>query len=117
MAVLLTYITKKLKGSTLVETLVASVIIIVIFSITSLTLNTVFINTINANTSVIDVHMNKLNYLYHHQKIDTKYQENFKNWEIKFLKQIENRISFTSLEAVNTKTKKTISKKINALAQ
>ncbi len=80
----------KLKASTLIEVLVASVLIIIVFTIASLTLNNVFRSTIKNNTHAIDTHINKLIYLYQHDKIGAEYQKNFKDWSISFSKQIEN---------------------------
>ena len=103
----------KLKASTLIEVLVASVLIIVVFTIASLTLNNVFKSTIASNTHAIDSHINKLIYLYQHNKIGEKYQEDYKNWSISFSQQNNNNnISFVIVEAVQTGTKKKISKKI-----
>ena len=102
----------KLKSSTLIEVLVASVLIIVVFTIVSLTLNNVFKSTITSNTHDIDTHINKLIYLYQHDKIGAKHQEDFKDWSISFLQQNNNNISFVVVEAVQTGTKKRITKKI-----
>ena len=103
---------RKLRASTLIEVLVASVLIIVVFTIASLTLNNVFKSTITSNTHIIDSHINKLIYLYQHDKIGEKYQEDFKDWNISFSQQNNNNISFVIVEAVQTGTKKRITKKI-----
>ena len=107
---------KKLKASTLVEVLVASVIIIIVFAIASMTLNTIFKNTIKNDTHAIETHINKLQYLYRHDKIKVPYQEKFKNWHITITQQKENNISYVLTEAVqinenNTESAKKISKK------
>ncbi len=102
----------KLKASTLIEVLVASVLIIIVFTIASLTLNNVFKSTIKSNTHAIDTHINKLMYLYQHDKIGVKYQEDFKDWSISFSQKAENKSSFVIVEAVQTNTKKTVSKRI-----
>jgi len=102
----------KLKASTLMEVLVASVLIIIVFTIASLTLNNVFKSTIKSNTHTIDTQLNKLIYLYQHDKIGVKYQKDFKDWHISFSQQKENNISFIIVEAIQTNTKKNISKRI-----
>jgi len=84
----------KIKASTLIEVLVASVLIIIVFTIASLTLNNVFKSTITSNTHAIDTHINKLIYLYQHDKIGVKYQEDFKDWHISFSQQTESNIMF-----------------------
>ena len=93
---------KKVKASTLVEVLVASVLIIVIFAIASLSLNNVFKSAVKGNTSSIENELNKLQYLYQHQKINDTYQTDFGDWEIRFLKSNKNSINI-ELEAINIK--------------
>ncbi|WP_117885637.1 type IV pilus modification PilV family protein [Aureibaculum luteum] len=91
---------KKLKASTLVEVLVASVIIILIFAIASMTLNNVFQSSIQGNTHRIDTHLNKLKYLYEHDKISNDYQDSFKDYDITFSKLVENDQAYVLIEAV-----------------
>jgi len=103
---------RKLRGSTLIEVLVASVLIIVVFTIASLTLNNVFKSVLKSNTQATDTRINKLIYLYQHGKIGVKHQEDFKDWSISFSQQTENNMVFTVVEALQATTKKTISKKV-----
>jgi hypothetical protein len=103
---------RKLKASTLIEVLVASVLIIIVFTIASLTLNNVFKSTIKSNTHSIDTHLNKLLYLYQYDKISIKHQEDFKDWSVTFSQQVENNVKFIVIEAIQTNTKKTISKRV-----
>jgi hypothetical protein len=62
-------ILKKIKASTLMETLVATVLIIIVFIIASMILNNLFFNTIKNNTTQIDAHLNELQYLYINEKL------------------------------------------------
>ncbi len=101
----------KPKASTLVESLVASVIIIVVFTIASLTLNNVFNATVKNNTDRLQNRMNTLEYLYLNDKIALPYQEDFEDWNIQFLKP-QNGNSFLTVNAVHIKTKKSISRKL-----
>ena len=101
----------KLKGSTLVESLVASVIIVIVFTIASLTLNNVFRSSIKSNTDGIQNRLNKLEYLYHNDKIHYPYQETFNNWNIQLLKSDKEHAYFR-LEAVQLNSQKTISRKL-----
>ena len=73
---------KRLKAATLIESLVASVIIITIFTIASLTLNNVFKGSIEGNTSDIENRMNELEYLVIHDKIAVPYAEDYKKYQI-----------------------------------
>lgn len=110
---------KKLKASTLVEALVASVIIVLIFAIASMTLNNVFQSSIQGNAYGIDTRLHKLMYLYQHDKINYDYQESFMDYEISFSRSLENGVTYITMEAEkrnpsnqgNSK-KKTITKKI-----
>lgn len=72
----------KMAGSSIVETLVASVIIVLIFSIASLTLNNIFRTNILSDTLGIENHSNKLIYLYKNQRISTPFYDNYKGWEL-----------------------------------
>ncbi len=109
---------KKITASTLVETLVASVIIIVIFAIASLTLNNVLSSTVKSDTHSIDNHLNKLSYLYLHQKIKANYQESFEDYTISVSREVEGEKTFVVLSAVKNEasanvnsTKKEITKR------
>ncbi len=72
----------KLKASTIVETLIASLIIIIVFAITSLTLNNVFKTTIKKDTTLVQYRLNKLSYLLQKNKISIPYNEEYEGWEI-----------------------------------
>ena len=109
MALLLKHISKRVNASTLVEVLVASVLIIVIFAIASLSLNNIFKSTIKNNTTIIENELNKLQYLYQHQKINNSYKSDFGNWEVFIIKEKGNTLF---LQTKNTKTQKIISKKL-----
>jgi len=101
---------KKIKGSTLVETLVATVLLVVVFMLASLILNNLFSNTIKNNTDAIDNYLNELEYQYKNGKIEIPYHDNLKTWDITLLpnKQIGQNNNVL-LEAINTETKQTIS--------
>ena len=109
----------KLKASTLIESLVASVIIIVVFSIASLTLSNVFQSSIKNNTDRVQNRMNTLEYLYLHNKIVYPYREDFEDWNIQLKNIQENNVAYILLEATqlnpdtgNAKIKKNISRKL-----
>lgn len=73
---------RKLKASTIVETLIASLIIILVFTIASLTLNNVFKATIKKDTTLIHYRLNKLSYLLQNDKLSIPYFEEYKGWDI-----------------------------------
>ncbi|MFD2916846.1 PulJ/GspJ family protein [Psychroserpens luteus] len=99
---------KKVKGSTLMETLVATVLIVVIFMLASMILNTIFSNTIKNNTQAVDTHLTELQYLQRNEKLELPYHEEFGKWQINILEHIENDKSIIEFEAINSETNKTI---------
>ncbi len=103
---------KKIKASTLVESLVASVIIVVVFTIASLTLNNVFGNAIRSNTSRVEHRMHTIHYLFISEKITMPYKESFENWTIHLHKTKELGNDLITIEASQGGSKKKIIKEI-----
>lgn len=93
------------------ETITASVIIIIVFAIASLTLNNVFSSTINNDTNQIENHLYKLEYQYVNNKVLIPYNVVIENWEIGIAKVEENGTNWIVFKAVNTVTKKTVVKR------
>ena len=106
-------ILKKIKASTLMETLVATVLIIIVFMVTSMILNNLFFNTIKNNTTQIDAHLNELQYLYINNKLAIPYQADFNEWDISASAYIESNKTIISFEAFNSVTNKKISNYTN----
>ncbi|MDC9722883.1 MAG: hypothetical protein PSN34_08920 [Urechidicola sp.] len=104
-------VSKKLKASSLVETLVATVLIVLMFAIASLTLNNIFGNAIKNNTDEINRHLNQLQYQYSHQLIQLPYFDTYRNWEIAIEKTGYNQSGFVQFKAFHTKHHKTITKR------
>lgn len=77
---------KKIKSATLVETLTASVLIIVVFMVASLSINNIIKNTVNKNGNEVLQRVKELYYLTNHQKIKLPYNEEYKNWDIRITK-------------------------------
>ncbi|WP_025741257.1 hypothetical protein [Aquimarina pacifica] len=73
---------KKIRGATLVEVLTASVLIIIVFMIASLSFNNVFGNQIQRGQSAIENRIKELQYLYRHEVLKLPYAEDFDGWEI-----------------------------------
>ncbi|WP_452596844.1 hypothetical protein [Pontimicrobium sp. MEBiC01747] len=103
-------ILKKIKGSTLMETLVATVLIIIIFMVASTILNNIFSNSIKSDTNAIDMHLTELRYLEINNKIDLPYKESLGDWDIIIDSFRENITTIIEFEANNIKTNKTILK-------
>lgn len=106
-------ILKKVKASTLMETLVASVLIVVVFMIGSMILNNLFSHSIKGNTKNIDAYLNELEYLYINDKLIVPFQDEYGDWEIYINKQKNTTFKLIHFEANNVKTKKTITKIIH----
>ena len=64
------------------ETLVATVLIVVVFMISSMILNNVFSNTVTNDKRAIHTKLNELMYLASHDKLKVPYHEDFKAWDI-----------------------------------
>lgn len=103
---------KKIKASTLMETLVASVLIVVIFMMSSMILNNLFSNSVKNNTRAIDAHLNELQYLYINEKLSLPYQDGLGSWNITVEPHKSGNEKKAVMEAINTETKKHITKEI-----
>jgi hypothetical protein len=104
---------KKIKASTLMETLVATVLIVVVFMISSMILNNLFSNSIKNNTRAIDAHLNELEYLYANEKIIIlPYHSDFKDWNISIALLKEKGKNMIVFDAINRNANKTIKRKI-----
>lgn len=73
---------RKLKASTLMETMVATVLIIVIFMLSSLIMNSLFATQMQENHTALDSHFGKLEYLKGNGKISLPYYEEWDGWKI-----------------------------------
>ena len=80
-------ILKKLRAATLVETLIASVIIVVVFMIASLSLNNIFRGAVKGNDAPLQNRIKELSYLYKNDKVLLPFYEDSDGWEITIEKQ------------------------------
>ncbi len=103
---------KKLRASSLVETLVATVIIVLMFAVASLTLNNVFKNSIQNNTDSIDNQLNYLVYQYKNEQINIPFTDEYEDWEITIQKETKKSEKYILFEATNNKYKKSVLKKL-----
>ncbi|PHS65762.1 MAG: hypothetical protein COB12_06735 [Flavobacterium sp.] len=97
---------KKIQSATLVETLVASVIILVVFLIASMSLNNVFKTTIKENDSALKSRIKELHYLNRNHQIIIPFYEETDLWEIKIEKQQGATLLFSESK-LNNKVKET----------
>ncbi|WP_298507515.1 hypothetical protein [uncultured Kordia sp.] len=73
---------KKIKAATLMETLVATVLIVLVFMISTFLLNSLFNTTVRQNTDTLKTHISELTYLSTHNQIAIPYDDEFENWYI-----------------------------------
>jgi hypothetical protein len=85
---------KKIKSATLVESLVATVLIVIIFVVSSLIINNLLLNGFNNNTTEVENRLYELEYECQNNKLILPYQEHFKNWKIIIEKKTNNIIEF-----------------------
>ena len=100
---------KKIKSSTLVETIVATVLILIIFVISSLILNTIFRNNLSANRDAIEARLNILEYQLNNDMLVLPYRETFKEWDIS-MELVNERTPTIQILAQQEQSKKQISK-------
>ena len=105
-------ILKKIKGTSLMETMVATVLIVIIFMVASLTMNNLFNNVINYNTTEIETYINKLEYQYQHQLIELPHEEIYNQWELSISKEVQGELLYILIEANHIENKKTLKRSI-----
>jgi len=79
---------KKLQSATLVEAIVATVLIVVIFTIASLILNNLLLNAFSKNSHSVENRIINLQYEAIHNKIELPYNENLDSWKLSLSKEI-----------------------------
>ena len=92
------------------ETLIATVLLIVIFMVTSLVINTLFSATITHNAQNVVAHLDVLEYKYQHQQLHVPYAAVHDDWEITVSNVHENAMTYILFKATNKQTLKTITK-------
>ena len=92
------------------ETLIATVLIMVIFVVASLILNNLFSNSIKNNTRAIIAKLNEIEYLYINGKIELPFYDDYESWIIS-VESISNSKMIT-IKAVNNSTDKRIENEI-----
>jgi len=104
-------ILKKIKASTLVEVITASIIISIVFVIASMTLNNVFASTIKNDINEINNYLHKLEYQYINKQVSIPLNADYKNWAVTISKVEERNVQWIVFEAENAITKKRVEKK------
>ncbi len=99
---------KRLKASTLMETLVATVLVVVIFMVSSMLLNSLLQGNIRRQTEIAAERLNMLEYQYKNDVLVLPFYEAYESWEINVFVQEKDGVSVITLEAENPKTGKTL---------
>ncbi|MCX2839445.1 hypothetical protein OQ279_14940 [Salinimicrobium sp. MT39] len=73
---------KKIRGASLVETLTASVIIVVVFMIASFSFNNVFLNSVKSDDNLLQNRLEEVKYLTTHDKLQLPFYEEGPYWTI-----------------------------------
>jgi ABC-type dipeptide/oligopeptide/nickel transport system permease component len=102
--------TKKIKGSTLLETVIATVIILAVFFVSSLIVNNIAKQLLTSNHYEIENRIEQLNYLRSHKAIDLPYEEEYQDYEIYIADFKRENILYTSYNALNKKNNDSIVK-------
>lgn len=101
---------KKIRSATLIESLVATVLVVIVFIVASLVLNNLLLNSFSRNTHVVESRIFELEYGRQHNTIILPYNEEFGNWKIELkMEQTESKNILIS-RAVNKNNGKEIIK-------
>ena len=99
---------KKISASTLMETMVATVLIVVIFMMSSLIMNSLMATQVNANLSPIKEHLRQLEYGYLSQQLPLPYYEEWQGWNIAITSEEGVQVPVIEFHAVHSASKKEI---------
>lgn len=87
------------------ETLVATVLIVIVFMVSSMILNSLMLSRAKKNTELAEERIHALEYQYYNGGIELPYYEDFESWEITVTKQQMDNKSMVAIEAENPVTK------------
>jgi hypothetical protein len=102
----------KIKASTLIETLVATILIVIIFMVSSMVLNNLFANNIKFNTQKIENELNELEYTIQTEQIKLPYTIDYNDWQVSALKTQIQTIQTVVIEAKHKETEKLIKRTV-----
>ena len=105
----------KVSASSLVETIVATVIIMIVFGIAMSSMLGVVKRTTENSTHKIDSQLQKLSYQYQNNVLKVPNTVEMPQWAIQIKKQQEGKLTFIVFKATHKKNKKTRTKKVIAL--
>ncbi len=107
-------ILKKIKSATLIETLIATVLIVIVFLMASMIINNIFFNTFHQKKELVENRLDELEYELINKSIELPYSEEIENWNIEIIK--VNQSDLVEFKAKNKITKKEIIRKLNPIS-
>jgi len=105
-------ITLKVKSSSITETIVASTIILIVFTITIFSLNNILQQRITNDTSKIDQVLNEITYKANFKKLTVPDSFNEGNWIVNLTKEKEGDYTLINISAVHKNSNKKVERKI-----
>jgi len=100
----------KLRSATLIEALVATVLIVIVFVVASLILSNLLFNAFSRNTHAVENRMFELEYQIQNKLIKLPYREEFNKWDIVVESLNVNNESWLVSTATNKDNKKEVFK-------
>lgn len=92
---------KKIRSATLIEALVATVLIVIVFVVASLILNNLLFNSFSRNTHAVENRISELEYQLQYKTIQLPYKEEFDKWDIVLEKEIKDNNTWIKSSASN----------------
>ena len=99
---------QKIRAATLMETMVATTIILVVFVIASFILNTTYRGVVQHNTFALENRLEQLYYLYQHKQLELPHDETFNTTEISIIREEVNGVSYIAFEAKKKEATKAV---------
>ena len=103
---------KRIQASTLMETLVSTVLIVIVFMVASMVLNSLFAGSIAQNDDPVQQELLQLQYRYTHGKLEMPYYDELGSWEIVVTQTDGDATRTASFEATHSTTDKKITVEI-----
>lgn len=102
----------RIRASTLMETLVATVLIVIIFTVSGLLLNNLFANSISGREDRVRERLYRLKYEYPVHGLELPYYEELGNWGIYVSREYGEGTAIILFRAENKRTNRSIIQKI-----
>mgnify|MGYP006205788141 CR=1 FL=1 len=107
-------ILRKVKSATLIETLIATVLIVIVFLLSAMIINSIFFNTFHQKKDIVVNRLDELEYNCINNSIRLPYQEEYENWTIQIDK--KKNVKELKIIAINKTTGKEIERDLYLLA-